>query len=483
MKNPFSFLFSSTGQAAIVPAGTAPVSANTIHDSYGYIHLPLEIDLHELQNKLNQKIPNGPVINQSNIMVNNQRDNHIATRVWKLSELIISEEAGMLCINMHIRVEVPFDYQNRWTGKLLVGMPTFTGRLQVKTTLTFENFELTPGLEVIQVAWDTGTTSFFYATTIKDYLSNKVIGFLKPLLASKISSYCNKETIIKQLEKVCAAKEVNQVHHTWYAVQPLTIYTSKLLIQRGKIAINLEMHAQLEVSVGQRPHLCFNGAGVQFNNHSIIPMGSLEARVPIFVSYLGLTDILQKSLLGRSLTADGLVEEPRERGGMLGKIVGSSLITKINLHLSGSRIEINIRLQGGVFAGNHQLVCLPAYRAQKNEIYLDQINHAIDSKSGVLLKTVNLTGILTRVIKQYAVLPLNPYIESGIRQVNNFFKKNEKLKGMVSAKVTSLSLKEVVLMESAFMFRFHARGDVSVRVIAQSAGRAVRTPDPDWVLV
>lgn len=478
MKNPISFLFSGRRPApAQAPVITAQADNNALHQSYGYVHLPIEMGLDKLQRKLNEKYPNGSMLNEPRMYRSQMaQESYVGWQLFKSSDIILSEEMGMLCLQMHLRVNTPLNFFN-----ILKGSPSFTGKLNIKTSLSFENFQLNPGLEFTQITWDNWSTSLLgmgVTNLIADKLTNTVIYLFKARLVGYFRESLN---LIYQLKQISTAQEVAPKYHLWFAMQPLSIYADKLILQNNKIIFNLEMHTQMEISVGQRPSLTFNEKSIQFMQRSVAPSSHVNIQVPLFVSYLSLTETLQQKLLGSYLTKNGLAENPKGFSfNPMSNIAGSSLITRVHLSKSASPTEltIHIRFRGGAFEGEHTLSTTPVYDAAKNEIRLEKVHYNIGNQSSKRLKVLDLfKRAIIKLIESSAVIPLESHIASGIEKTNNYFNQHEILKDMVSIELRSFAIKELSLTEQALQLVVQATGKVSIGL---TVGPEIN--EPGWVV-
>lgn len=484
MKNPISFLFSGRRPTPTqAPVIAVQVNNNTLHQSYGYIHLPIDIHLDTLQRTLNKKYPTGYILNKPRIFEPQMvQDSYVDLHVTKLSDLIITEEMGMLCLQMRLRVTAPLNFFNRWTGNLLTGTPSFTGMLNIKTSLSFENLQLNLGFEYTQITWDNWGSSLYGMSVtnfIADALTNRVINFFKPRLVGYLRESFN---LPSQLKKISTAQEIAPSYHLWFAMQPLSIYAGKLVFQNKKIKLNLEMHTQIEISVGQRPSLTFNENNIQIMQHSVAPSSHINVKLPMFVSYLSITEILQQKLLGSYLTKNGLVENPKGFSlNPISNITGSSLITRVHLSkgTSPTELTIQIRFRGGAFEGEHTLSGTPIYHAAKNEVHLQKVHYSIGNQSSKRLKVLDLfKRTIVKLIESSAVIPLEPYIASGIEKTNTYFNQHETLKDLVSIELQSFGIKELSLTEQALQLVVQATGKVSIGITTES-----EINEPGWVVV
>lgn len=546
MKNYFKpFLNKSRLPAPIVvpPAFIAATDVSNTHDtSESYIHLPIEIDLRSLQDKLNRAIQNGTkLVDMPNYLGIGAGTGVSNVRVYKVSDLIIAEVGGMLHITIHVKVEARVRHGSSYMGNHEYEVSGSAKIKMISSLLLSDNLELNPSstkLEIEEIidwgaqsstqapvpiqpqpanGWWTylmgGATSIlnytkdsaasifsragkmavapiFNSVIIPKYLNMYIFGYIA-------ENYCSKQAVVRRLYDVCEAKEVNTDYHIWYAIQPRTIYTNQPVIAAGKIRVNLEMHAEFETSIGQKPHLRFNGDHIRVESRSTVPVGDFKASFPICMTYLGITDIVQHKLLGRYITASGLEDKDGLDGAPVSpvgrphgirqkiikkiakKVVGSSCINGVRVSKGlGSLIVVELKLKGS-FNGNYKLALSPLYDAQKEEIHFDDykfdqrgitMDHKPDIRGSALkIADVFLHNDILKLIKRHLVIPLKPHMDQTLNSVNDYLKKTPTIKNIAGVEVTSLSVNKINLTNAEIVVLIAARGNATIRLRPESA--------------
>ena len=527
----------------VPPAVIEATDVSTIHDtSESYIHLPVEIDLRSLQDKLNREIRNGTkVIDMPDYWGIGAGTGVSSVRVYKVSDLIIAAVGGMLHITIHIKVEAKVRHGSSYMGNHDYEVSGSAKIKMISSLLLSDNLELNPSstkLEIEKIidwgaqsstqpvapvqsqpANDWWTYLMGGATSVLNYTKDSAASIFSsagkmavaPIFNSVIipkylnvyifgyiaENYCSKQAVVRRLYDVCGAKEVNTDYHIWYAIQPRTIYTNQPVITAGKIKVSLEMHAEFETSIGQKPHLRFNGDLIRVESRSTVPVGDFKASFPISMAYLGITNIVQHKLLGRYITADGLEDKDGLDGAPVSpvgrprsirqkitkkiaeKVVGSSCINGVRVSKGlGSLIMIELKLKGS-FNGNYKLALSPLYDAQKEEIYFDDykldqrgiiMDHRFDIRGSALkIADVFLHDDILKLVKRHLVIPLRSDMDQTLNLVNDYLKNDPVIKNMAELEVTSLSVSKINLTNAEMVVLVAARGKAAIRLRPDSA--------------
>ncbi len=352
-------------------------------------------------------------------------------------------------------------------------------------------------------------------------ISNIVLNYLNGFVFQAIAeNFLSRDAIARRLSDVCWPKEVNTNYHIWYAIQPLTIYMNKPTITLGKIKVDLEVYAKFETSVGEKPYLRFNADHIRVESRSIAPLGDFKASMPIYISYSGITEVLQKKMLKKYITAKGLEDldnptvsqtppngldnldnptvnptvsqtPPVSRSHSIRekitkkikkiaeKVVGSSCIQGVNVSKGpGSMIMIKLKLKGA-FNGDYTVAVSPVIDAKKQEIHFD--DYRIDQrgiirnrKSDPLGSVLKIADVffhdrILKLIKQYLVIPLDPYIAQAFDKVYKYVDQTPQIKDSVELELTSLSVSKINLNNNEIVLWATASGKVAIRLRPESA--------------
>ncbi len=428
-----------------------------IHDTTeSYIHLPVEIDLKSLQNKLNKEIQNGvKVIDMPDFFSFNSSIGVSRVRVYKISDLAIAAIEGMLHVTIHVKLEARVHYASSALGKGDYDVSSSAIIKMTSSLVLSDNLELNPSSTKFEIeritdwgAQSVATEAPSVAQPTNDWWSylmggaTSILNYTKDSVGSVFShvgkivsapifnnliipnylnayifdyiaeNYCSKQAVVRRLYDVCRATEVNTDYGIWYAIQPQTIYVNQPVIAAGKIKINLETHARFETSVGQKPYLRFNGDLIRVESRSTVPVGDFKACLPICMSYLGITNMVRHKLLGQYITVNGLEDKGSLDSAQLlsisptahvhgvrqkiaKKIVGSSCIDGVRVYKRmGSLIMIDLKLKGS-FNGSYKLAFSPVYDVQKEEIRFD--DYKIDQNGIVMGHMFDIRGGALRI--------------------------------------------------------------------------------------
>lgn len=523
-----------------IPLGIEAVEVSGIHDTNdSHIHFPIEINLRSLQDKLNKEIQNGTrIVDMPDFFKINQTTGVSCVRVYKVSDLIIAEVGGLLHVTIHIRLEARVQHASAILGSADYEVSGSAKIKMISSLALSDNLELNSSstrFEIEKII-DWGTQSSFQAapiaqpqpandwwiylmgsaTSVLNYTKDSVVSVFSnagkiaapPIFNSVIiprylndyifgyvaENYCSKQAVTTRLYEVCKATEVNSDYGIWYVIQPRTIYTNQPIISEGKIKVNLEMHAEFETSIGQKPYLRFNRDNIRIASRSIVPVGEFKACMPVCISYFGITGIVQHKMLGRYITANGLEDKdgldgifPNEVSAsthidsvrkkitkkIAKKAVGVSCIHGVHVYKgSGSSIVVELKLKGS-FNGKYKLAFSPIYDVQKEEIRfddykLDQSGPVMDHRLGIRGSLLKLADVffhddILKLIKRHLVIPLRPHMDKTLSSVNDYLKMTPAIRNIVGIEVAKLSLKKINFTKNEIVVLVTTTGKATIR--------------------
>jgi hypothetical protein len=242
--------------------------------------------------------------------------------------------------------------------------------------------------------------------------------------------------------------EIDKTYHVWFAMQPLEIYTQPAVIANKKISIGLGMKAYLETSVNSKPTLSFDKTKLAFVAIDKMP-NDFNASLAGLITYSDAAALMQKNFVGQKFQS--------------GK--RSVTINKVDLWGKDGKLVVELGMTGSV-NGSFYLSGTPRYNLDTKEIYLDQVDFVLDSKSRLLkIGDWLVHGIIAKKIQQSCTFSMANQLAEAEKTIKTYLNNYQPVKGVnVSGSLTNLSPDKIVLTPNAMVAIITAKGQAAVRI-------------------
>lgn len=320
-----------------------------------FLNCPLEIDIKAAETKFNTLYPNGSIIINDLNFSPNEHIKLSGIKVYKLSDISLSEIGGRLSAVIQIKLETTLDCLGYVTSFL-----TFNSEARITSSIVLDSatLELDPSLAQFSIMKITNWTceflsnnqtapdvslpapshnstwyeyfnskakaTFNYAKDVTFNTSNYLASINTPfsvsnyflrILANRYlmpklnrfifhffaKNYFSKEIILKIAMQLSKPRKVYEDYNIWIAMQPKTIYIGQVEISAGKLKVPLEFKTEGMVSFGVKPALNPRVENIQIVAQSTKPLGEFKAILPLILSYEILTKIAQDKLRGMNI--------------------------------------------------------------------------------------------------------------------------------------------------------------------------------------
>lgn len=141
------------------------------------------------------------------------------------------------------------------------------------------------------------------------------------------------------------------------------------------------------------------------------------------------------------------------------------VVNKIDLWGKDGKIIVDMGLNGSV-NGEVYLSGTPVYDASKKEVYLDQVDFVMDSKSR-LLKTAGWLahGLIVKKIAENCRFSIADNLKEGTKTMMGYLNNYQPVKGVkVNGALTELAPDKIVLTPNAIVAMIAAKGKIAVAI-------------------
>lgn len=333
-----------------------------------FINMPVDISVIDLQNQTNKYL-NGLIYEDAIL-----DDNNLMMKVWKQAPITVTEQFGKLQIELPLKIWAKYKYGINSFGVNLSDTRdvNLNGVIKLSSQVGLQNWKITTLTSIDNVNWTESPNIIIAGKSIPiTYLINPALLVFKGKLAKMVDDAIAKSLDIKPyvldaLTGLSKPVKVNETYQAWFAMQPVEIYATKPTTANKKITINMGLKTFLETSIGREPAIKFDRNSILLKTVDIMP-NEFKVNLAAFAPYAYASEVMQKNFAGQQFEA------------------GKRSVTVNTVQLWGKegKMIVALNLSGSV-SGDFYLTGIPAYNAATKEIYLDQVDFVLDSKSKLL---------------------------------------------------------------------------------------------------
>ena len=415
-----------------------------------FIKIPIQIKLKDIENQTN-KFFNGLLYEDITI-----EDDDIEMKVWKQAPISIENFNGKIKTVLPLKAFVKYRIG---TDKL--GIALYTTRefnlnavVTLLSTVNLSNWKLNTVTELKSFDWkETPSMNFQGKMVPITYLINPAVRLFRSKIEKKIDeaiakSLDFKPNVLQALEKICSPLLMNEDYESWLRVVPIELYTTNAQFKKDLISMEMGMKCTIETLIGQKPVTKFDKNKIILKPITQLP-DHIKANIIAVSTYQDASKIITKNFSGKEFVS------------------GNKKITVQNVALwhKNGKMVIALDLLGSL-NGTIYLTGSPQYNETTKEIYFDQLNYALDTKSK-LVKTANwlAQGYVLRKIQESCRYSIQPNLEEGKMNLLKYLKNYSPLPGVfVNGTIEAIRFEKIQLTNQAIIAFITINGDVNVNV-------------------
>jgi hypothetical protein len=330
----------------------------------------------------------------------------------------------------------------------------FNGNITLLSDIHLTNWKLSTNTEFKSLDWNESPSITVLGKAVPiTYLINPTIRLFKSKIEKSIDAAIAKSmdfkpNVLNALEKICTPFEMNETYESWLRVVPQELYTTDAKLQAASIAFEMGLKCTMETLVGQKP-------ASQFDRNKIIlkPVAKMPEHVTANIvavsTYEQASKIMTKNFAGQEFGS------------------GSKKVTVQNVSIwhKNDKMIIALDVLGSV-NGTIYLTGFPEYSDVTKEVYFDQLDYVLDTKSK-LMKTANWLahGYALEKIRQSCRYSIQPNLEEGKVSMQKYLKNYSPMPGVfVNGSLKDIQFQRIQLTNKAIIAFIKVNGDVSISV-------------------
>jgi hypothetical protein len=418
--------------------------------STSFINLPVTIALTDIETQLN-KVLNGLIYEDKNL-----EDDNISMKVWKTSPIKFTEQNGKLQSVVPIKITANVRY-----GTSALGMDLHdTREFNLDAVVTFNskvgltNWKMTTDTQIQSLEWkESPTVSIAGQKVAITYLINPAIKLFKSRIEDQLDKAISqsvdfKPQVLDALEKLSAPFLTSPQYETWFKLVPVELYVTDAVLSKKQITMEMGLKCTMETTVGQQPKSTFKKENITLKAVNKMPE-KISAVVAAVSTYESASRIVTKNFQGQ------------EFGTGKRKVT----VQKVDMWSKDNKMIIALDMTGSI-NGTIYLSGYPNYNAVTKEIYFDQMDYVLNTKS-VLLKTANwlAEGIILKKIQESCRYSIKENLEEGKKNLQPYLNNYSPMPGIfVNGTLDDFVFDKLELTDNAIIAFIKGSGKIDLKV-------------------
>lgn len=429
------------------PSTNAPVA---FESATSFINMPVTITLADIEGQLNKAFP-GLMYEDNNV-----EDDKIAMKVWKTAPIKMNEENGKLISVVPIKINARVKY-----GTSAMGIDMYdTREFDLNAVVTFRsnvglsNWKLNTETVIENLEWqESPTVTIAGKKVMITYLINPAVKMFKSRIETTLDKSLSKAVdfkpqVLDALEKLSTPMLTSPQYEAWFALNPQELYVTDAKLSKKQVTMNMGLKCNMQTTIGQQPKNSFNRSAVVLKPVKEMP-DKLNVVVAAVSTYESASSVLTKNFQGKEFAS------------------GSRKVTvqKVDLWQKDNKMIIALDMTGSI-NGTIYLTGYPNYNAVTKEIYFDQMDYVLNTKS-VLMKTANwlAEGIILKKIQESCRYSIKPNLEEGRNNLLPYLKNYSPMPGIyINGTLGELDFEKVQLTNNAIIAFIKTSGTMDVKV-------------------
>jgi hypothetical protein len=427
------------------PSNDAPI---VFKNKTSFVAMPITISLSEIEHQLNKKL-SGLIYNDSLI-----NDDKTEMKIWKTAPILLSEKDGNIVSVIPLKIWAKFKYGTDFLGLYDTREISLNGTITLNSSTQLTNWKLTTKSKIEDFAWSDSPTILVAGKKIPiTYIINPTMRIFKEKIAKKIDNAIDrtcdfKPHVLNVIEKLSVPFMTSERYESWFKMVPIELYVTEAKLSKSKITMEMGLKCNMQTMVGQQPKNGFDASKITLKPVSSIPEKTTASVVAVS-TYESASNIVTKNFQGQEFGS------------------GSRKITvqKVALWHKDGKIVIALDVLGSI-NGTLYLVGIPNYNSISKEIYFDQLEYVINTKS-ILLKSANwlMQETILSKIQENCRYSITTNLEEGKQSLKPYLTNYSPMKGVfVNGVLNDFEFEKVELTDKAIIAFITSSGKLKIKV-------------------
>ena len=422
--------------------------------SPSFINLPISIRIKDIENQTNSYLKG--LIYEDNTI----EDDDIEIKIWKLAPITIQNTSELstdkITTILPLKAQIRYRIGTKKMGVELYDIREFnlSGQVTLSSSVMLNNWKLKTKTDLISVDWNESPTMTILGKNMPiTYLINPALKLFKSKIEHKVDESIEKSldfkpNVIAALEKISIPFQINQTYESWLRINPIEIYATDAQLIKDSFLMNMGLKCTMETLIGQKPNSKFESSKIILKPVTKIP-NQITANIIAVSSYNDASKIMTKNFYGQ------------EFGTGNKKIK----VQNVNLWHKAGKMIIALEIKGTI-NGTIYLAGIPKYDENKKEIYFDNLDYVLDTKSRIM-RTANWLGqgIILKRIQENCRYSIKPNLEEGKKTLMTYLNNYSPMPGVyVNGSTEDIQFEKIQLTNNAILASVKINGTINISI-------------------
>lgn len=445
------FLFASCSTAKKIealkplPSDDSPLVYKT---KTSFISLPVEITLKDIEKQLNNNLK-GLIYNDSIL-----KDDNSEMKIWKTDNIVLSEENGNVTSKIPLKIWTKIKYGTDFLGLNDTKEVYMDGVITLKSKAHLTNWKLTTKSTIEKLEWNESPSIVIAGKIVPiTYIINPTLSIFKTRIANEIDkaidATCDfKPHVYDALDKISTPFLTNETYEAWFKLIPIELYATEAKLENSKITMDMGLKCNMQTVVGQEPKKTFDKKSLILKPVTRMP-DNISASIAAVSTFKSASTIITKNFKGQEFGS------------------GSRKVTvqKVDIWQKDKKIIIALDLLGSV-NGTIYLSGYPSYNNFTKEIFFDQLDYALNTKS-VLLKSANwfAQSSILKKIQDNCRYSIKENLDEGKKSMQTYLSNYSPMKGVfVNGTINDFEFEKIELTDKAIIAFIGTSGKMKITI-------------------
>lgn len=432
------------------PEAAAPLVYDQVPS---FINLPVNIKLKDIENQING-ILKGLIYEDKTI-----EDDNIEIKIWKQAPIAIQHDANTgnkIKTTLPLKANIKYRIGTETMGMKLYKTSEFNlnGVVTLISNVGLTNWKLKSKTQITNLEWKESPSMVVYGKNVPvTYLVNPAIKIFRADIEKSIddaieASMDFKPNVLEAIEKLTVPFKMSDDYESWLRIVPIEIYSTDAQLKNDKVLLQMGMKCNMETLIGNQPESKFNAKNIVLKPVTKMP-NHVTSNIIAISTYEDASKIMTKNFSGQEFAS------------------GSKKVTVKNVdiwHKQGKMV-IALDLQGSI-NGTVYLEGVPFYNKVTKELFFDNLDYVLDTKSK-LLKTANwlAKGLILKRIQESCRYSIQPNLDEGNQTMLGYLNNYSPMPGVfVNGTMDDIEFQRVELTNNAILAFLKVTGQIHVTV-------------------
>lgn len=428
-----------------LPSDDSPLVYKT---KTSFISLPVEITLKDIEKQLNSNLK-GLIYNDSIL-----KDDNSEMKIWKTDNIVLSEENGNVTSKIPLKIWTRIKYGTDFLGLNDTKEIYMDGVITLKSKAHLTNWKLTTKSTIEKLEWNESPSIVIAGKIVPiTYIINPTLSIFKTRIANEIDkaidATCDfKPHVYDALDKISTPFLTNETYEAWFKLIPIELYATEAKLENSKITMDMGLKCNMQTVVGQEPKKTFDKKSLILKPVTRMP-DNISASIAAVSTFKSASTIITKNFKGQ------------EFGSGSRKVI----VQKVDIWQKDKKIIIALDLLGSV-NGTIYLAGYPSYNNFTKEIFFDQLDYALNTKS-VLLKSANwfAQSSILKKIQDNCRYSIKENLDEGKKSMQTYLSNYSPMKGVfVNGTINDFEFEKIELTDKAIIAFIGTSGKMKITI-------------------